>query len=385
MSNNANDQFTKEINDVMQLVVSNVYMQTNNIDVAYPYVAGAPGGGKTTALTELCNQLKWGLISTHFALKPLEETGGIPQFENIDIGGKNTLATIWSFPDIMKQLYLEAEKYKIVIWLLDDIHLCTSVHMAMLYELLTERKLRDYKIPKNVAIVLAGNHSDNKAGAKTMFSAIINRVMLLPVYTSYNNWKTKFAIKNKVHPAIISFFGNSKFEQFFHEEEQVDSPWGSPRSWTRFSNLISQLEKWKKKELASDELLYLSQAHVSKEASSEFLQYYKIFMKFDVKKILTNAESFELPESGVDQYAMLFALCTYYSSLKDPNEIVKPISKILYKYITDAPDLGVMAIHEIIDIEKALNKRNLYLKLADELNAIEPGLTFRLLKEINDV
>ena len=380
-----NDQYTKEINEVMKIVTSNVYMQVNGLDVAYPYVVGAPGGGKTTALTTLCSQLGWDLISTHFALKPLEETGGIPQFKNIKIKGKDTLATIWSFPDIMKELYLAAEKSKIVIWLLDDIHLCGTVHMAMLYELLTERKLRDYKLPKNVAIVLAGNHGDNKAGAKTMFSAIINRIALFPVYTSYSGWKLNFAIKNKIHPAIMSFFGNSKYDQFFHEKEQVDSPWGSPRSWTRLSNLISQLEKWKKQELSSDELLYLAQGHVSKESASEFLQYYKIFMKFKIEDILKNADDFELPDSPVNKYALAFALCNHYSRLQDPNTIIKQFSKIIYKYITDSPDLGIMIIHEIIDVEKCLNRRNLYSRLSTELNILEPGITSKLLKEITDV
>jgi len=380
-----NDQYSKEINDVMQLVTSNIFMQVNGLDVAYPYIAGSPGGGKTTALSTLCDQLKWGLISTHFALKPLEETGGIPQFETIKIGGKDTLATIWSFPDIMKELYIQAEQHKLVVWLLDDIHLCGSIHMAMLYELLTERKLRDYKLPKNVAIVLAGNHGNNKAGAKTMFSAIINRVSLFPIYTSFTGWKMNFAIKNKIHPAIMSFLGNNKYDQFFHETEQVDTPWGSPRSWTRLSNIISQLERWNKKELNSDELLYLAHSHVSKEGASEFLQYYKIFMKFNIKDIIQNADQFKLPDSPVNKYALAFALCSYYSGLKDPNEIIKQFSKIIYNYIRDSPDLGIMIIHEIIDIEKCLNRRNLYSALSKELNIIEPGITNHLLKEITSV
>jgi len=379
------DMYTKEINDVIKMIVSNAYMQINGIDVAFPYMVGAPGGGKTTSLAQLCSTYKWGLISTHFALKPLEETGGIPQFDTVTINGKPELGTIWSFPDIMKQLFIASEKHEMVIWLLDDIHLCGAIHMAMLYELLTERKLRDYKLPKNVAIILAGNHGDNKAGAKTMFSAIVNRIALFPVYTSYENWKINFAIKNNVHSAIMSFLGNEKYQQFFHEGEQVDSPWGSPRSWTRFSNLITKLEEWNKKEIPDDELLYLAHAHVSKEAASEFLQYYKIFMKFDMIDILQNYQDFELPISSINQYTLSFALCSYYAGLKNPNSIVVEFSYIVYKYIKNSPDLGVMMIHEIIDIEKCLNKRNLYSNIAKELNKIEPGITAELLKDITNV
>jgi len=375
---------TYEINDVVKnIVLPNIALQVKNEDVAFPYLAGAPGGGKTTIIKTMCEDRNWGLISTHFALKPLEETGGLPQFRKFKFNNQEILGTVWSFPDIMQQLYTMSQTKKIIVWLLDDVHLCTFVHMGLLYELLTERKLRGYKIPDNVAIVLAGNHNDNKAGAKTMFSAIMNRILLLPIHTSYINWKKNFAIKHNLHPAILSFF-NEMNEQFFHEDEQVNCPWGSPRSWTRFSNFLVQLEK-NDKIIPSDKLLYIAQAHVSKEAASEFVQYYKIMMQFDVKKILKEADDFQLPESNVDKYAMLFTLLYNYSNRKDPNEIINPFSKIVYKYIKDSPDLGILAIHEIIDIEKILNKRNLYMRLVDNLNTIEPGITSKLLKGLQNV
>lgn len=377
-------QAMKEINDAVTLIMSNCYLQTQDVDVAPMYVVGTPGGGKTAVQHSICRKYDWGLVSTHFALKMIEELGGIPQFENLEINNQPVLGTIWSFPDIMGKLFELSEKHEMVIWLLDDMHLCTSVHMSLLYELLTERKLREYHLPDNVAIVLAGNHGSNKAGSKTMFSAIMNRVTLMPIFTSYEGWKKNFALKNNIHLAIQSFLGNDRYQQFFHEEEQVDAPWASPRSWTRLSNILTALEEWNG-EVSEDDVLMLAQGHVSKEAASEFLQYYKIFTKFDIPDILNKGKNYDLPDSPVDKYALAYALCSHLGGTKDRKSINRPFAEIVYKYLKEYPDLGIMVIHELLDMEKIMNKRNIYMDIAKELNNIEPGITSKLLKEVSDV
>jgi len=402
MSDALNEQHTKPLHEICQLVVGNCYQQIMGEDVAAPYVIGAPGGGKTASLQALCETNYWGIVSTHFALKPLEETGGIPQFETFVVGGQEILGTTWSFPDIMKSLFLESEriinlhntmfkekklarKNPMVIWLLDDMHLCSAVHNAMLYELLTERKLREYKIPKNVAIVLAGNHASSKAGAKVMFSAIVNRSALFPVHTSFDYWKKHFAIPNGIHPAVMSFLENDQYNQFFHETEQVDVPWGSPRSWSRLSNMISTHEKWYSKSMAEDLTLYVATAHVGKVGASEFANYYHIFSKFDIPAILAASEKFELPDNPVDRYALAYALTSDFAGRKDRKNISEAFSRILFKYIKDHADLGLMVVHEILNIEKILNKRDLYLTVANHLNNFEPGITENLIAEVTDV
>jgi len=377
------NQMIKELNETLNLVLGNCYLQVQGSDVAPPYLAGAPGAGKTQSIQQKCIDFNWGMVSTHFALKPLEELSGIPQFTKVKVGDEEKLGTIWSYPDVMGNLFKLSTQHEMVIWLLDDIHLCGSVHMSLLYELLTERKLKDHKLPNNVAIVLAGNFGDNKAGAKTMFSAIMNRITMLPIFTSYEGWKKNFAIRNEVHLGIQSFLGNDRYQQFFHEDEQVDASWGSPRSWTRLSNIIKAMEQWNEK-ITDDDLLYIAQGHVSKNASSEFLQYYKIFNKFDVPEILKKGESYELPESTVDKYALAYAMCSYLGGVKDRKPINKDFSKVTYKYLKNYPDLGIMIIHELLDMEKMLNRKNIFMNISKELNEIEPGITGKLLEEVSN-
>jgi hypothetical protein len=43
-----------------------------------------------------------------------------------------------------------------------------------------------------------------------------------------------------------------------------------------------------------------------------------------------------------------------------------------------------MIIHEILDIERFMNKRNIYINVSRELNNLEPGITGDLLKQVSD-
>lgn len=380
-------QESKPLHEVINLVVENCYLQVSNVDVGTPFICGAPGGGKTASLQYLSKQFGFNVLSTHLALKPLEETGGIPQFERITINGQDLLGTIWSFPDIMKILYeLSETTDKIVVWLLDDSHLLSSVHMALLYELLTEKTLRSYKIPKNCAIVMAGNNS-HKSGAKTMFSAIVNRCILMPVHTDFNGWKNNFALRDdvKVHPGVISFLSNAQYQKFFHEEEQVDTAWGSPRSWTRFANEIFARETWYKKVLDSDVCLYLGTGYVGKDGASEFTTYYKIYSEFDIDNILVNASTFSIPDDGVKKYALAYALTVNYIGRDDRNKYLTNMAHIISLYMKDAPELAIMIIKEMGQLEKSLKKKNILNNILLQIQKTDAELSRNVLKDLGEL
>ena len=381
-------QNSKALPDVINEVLWNCHLQTQGIDVGIPFVCGAPGGGKTASIHYLSKEYGFGVVSTHLALKPIEETGGIPQFDTIMINGKPVLGTIWSFPDIMKTLYelSEQKKDSIIIWLLDDAHLLSPIHMGLLYELFTERSLRSYKIPNNCAMVMAGNTS-SKSGAKSMFSAIVNRCVLMPVYTEFNGWKMNFALKEetRVHPAFVSFLGNEKYQKFFHEEEQVDVAWGSPRSWTRFANEVKSREEYHKKIISTDTCLYLGSGYVGKEGASEFSTYYKIYSEFDIDNILANYKEYQLPDDRVKTYALAFALTTNYVGRTDRDKFLPNISHLIGLFMKDASELSIMIIKEIRQFEKVSNKKNILNKIIMQLQKTEPELTRNTLKDIVDI
>lgn len=375
--------------------------------VAIPNILSQPGAGKTAINTQFWLRLGWGVVTIHLAMKPLEELGGIPQFKDIEINGRTYPGTVWSLPDLIGQLYQMANNQQLggVVLCFDDVHLCGSIYLGLMQEFFTERTMRGYKIPDNVAIMLMGN-TTNKAGAKVLSSAITNRTCQMPVIADYDHWRMNFALGTpasppqlsfdpqklkgvaveieSVHKAVVSFLGQDLYKKFFHEEEQVESPWGSPRSWSRFSNWLSCYELVMGRTMPEHFCLYLATGHVGKDGASEFVKYYKIFSKFDIPAILADAANYNLPDSPVDRYALAYALTGYYCNHKKRKTIIPQFALILFNYFDNYKDLALMVVREILDTEKITSKKTLYMDLTMELNRLRPGITHELLSEVNN-
>ncbi len=382
-----NNQLEKALHEVIKLIIENCTLQINKIDVGIPFIQGTPGGGKTASIHHLSKQYGFNILSTHLALCPIEEMGGIPYFSKIMINGKEVIGTIWSFPQIMGKLYELSEQNPntLLIWLIDDAHLLSPDHMALLYELFTERTLRGYPIPNNCAMVMAGNTS-SKSGARTIFSAIINRCVLMPVYTDFDYWKNNFARleENNIHPVIISFLSNEANRKFFHEEEQVDQAWGSPRSWSRFGNELLFRERWYKKKVDIDTCLYIGAGYVGKEAASKFTTTYSIYHEFNLDDIFTNATTYKIPDDITKRYLLAHAIIDYYTGKPDKTKLAKSLAHILVSYIKNSPEMAIMIVKELNHIEKINRKKNTIDSVFKHINNIDPSILSNFIKDMGD-
>ena len=395
----------KPLREAFKFLLANIDMQIKNVDVAIPFLRGKPGGGKTGIITNYClNNPKVGFLSTHFAIKPIEETGGIPRFKKIKINGHEFFGTQWTIPDIIMTLYSLAQKYEKVIWLLDDSHLLSSAHMTLLYELFTERSIRGYRIPSNVGMCMAGNTS-NKAGAKTLFSAIVNRVMFMDVYTPFEHWKEDFAIPNNVNPIVVSFLQYETHAKYFHEDEKVDKPWGSPRSWTRLGNMIDGLLKEKIK-LTTQDILYLAQGHIG-DGASEFTTYWEIYSKFNFNKILSEIYNGQMDNiknmNNYEKYVMTSGLIKHYidnvttdksklprKELEKIKEREKWFTRAFAKFIIflfeNFEDLAMLTLRECWIYEKELKKRFMQNLINDIYNINKESIIYirKFFKEVQE-
>lgn len=362
----------KSLHEVIDLVDMMCTMQVNGIDSAIPFLRGEPGGGKTESIRNMAAKNKDKFLSCHFALKQPEDLGGIPQFTSININGEEILSTKWSIPEILEQLIRlseEAQKeHKKVIFFLDDIHRCGPFHVTALFELLSERKIREIHLPKNVAIVLAGNGSI-KAGAQLTNSAIINRCAVLDVRTDFDYWKEHWALPNGFNLHLLSFLTNQKYRHWFHSEEDIDNPWASPRSWSKLSNILNQFLN--EKETSADLIEYICQAHVGEAAAKDFVSYYQIMSNFNVNKIFREIEK-DFSEKSIQ-------------------EVVQKAIKIIQGF----DELKQFALSHAILIEftqserKEREKRNLYDVISTFLVAFYmnpkstfPEITISILKEL---
>ena len=183
----------------------------------------------------------------------------------------------------------------------------------------------------------------------------------------------------------MSFLGNLQYQKFFHEDEQVDVAWGSPRSWTRFANEVKSREEYHKKIISTDTCLYLGSGYVGKEGASEFSTYYKIYSEFDIDNILANYKDYHLPIEPVKTYALAYALTTNYIGRADRDKFLPNIAHLIGLFMKEASELSIMIIKEMRQFEKVSSKKNILNKIIAQLQKTEPELTRNTLKEIVDI
>jgi hypothetical protein len=408
MSNEIKGHQEKPLHELLDTILSwNVFLQLKGTEVAKPYIQGRPGGGKTASMISMCAKYGWNLFHLHLPLIPIEDISGLPQFEKIMVNGEMVEGTRWTFPEMLSEIYkLTSEVIKDpksgkevpkpCIVFLDDMHLASPSHLALGFELFSERKLRTYKIPDNVAFVLAGNAS-TKAGTKTQNSAVTNRLALYPVHTSYDHWKTEYAYPNGINDKIMSFLSRDTYKQFFHEDEVVNKAWGSPRSWTYLSNLLNEMENASSNgEVDQSILSYITNAHVSGSASSQFVSFYHIYSKTQMDKIYDGIKSVKCPEDELDKYIYMIAAGNEFVNRnlkeKDRNKktkIMEKLCEITCAISKHNSEIAISGIKSLMDMERAIagkdNAKTSYIEIARTLKVMGSNISGRVSADIRKI
>ncbi|MBN9169742.1 MAG: hypothetical protein J0J11_07475, partial [Microbacterium sp.] len=99
--------------------------------------------------------------------------------------------------------------------------------------MLLERRLGEYRLPKGTWVVAAGNRSEDRALVRTMSSALVNRVFVLPVRVDLDEWLA-WAERNGVRPEVRSFV--RYVPQALQRPVPADPvPFSTPRAWALLS------------------------------------------------------------------------------------------------------------------------------------------------------
>src|SRR5438309_2328561 len=74
--------------------------------------------------------------------------------------------------------------------LLDELPAAPPEVQKAFYSLLLERRLGEYRLPPGTWVVAAGNRSEDRALVRSMSSALLNRVFVVPVKVDLGEWQT---------------------------------------------------------------------------------------------------------------------------------------------------------------------------------------------------
>lgn len=227
-----------------KIIEQNIKAQLAGAGVAPICLSGAPGTSKSTTVGLIAQSLDMNIVTesgptlTHELLSGLPDTVDASQYQANSIDGTIPQATQWSIPEMVAKAIRAAEG-KPTVLLIDDFHMVSPHLQAYFYGLLLERRLGNFKLSDNVAIVLTMNDSD-KAGFNGINSAVRNRLAILPVEFNFEYWFKAYG--NRLHYMVASFL-KSKSNFCMEDETTTIEGYASARAWTAIANELNFHDK----------------------------------------------------------------------------------------------------------------------------------------------
>lgn len=190
---------------------------------------GLGGIGKSESIMELAKELKIGYIDVRLLLYNETDLKGIPYPD------ENHIKTIWLQNDILPYEKRDGERGILVF---DEITSCSRSVRTAAYQLLNERKLGEYTLPKNWIIVCLGNGPEDGGDFNGMEGNFLNRCSVYSVVPSIESW-CEWAIRKGINPLVVAYirFKNEDFHTFNPENDM--ELFASPRSWKAVSDILN--------------------------------------------------------------------------------------------------------------------------------------------------
>lgn len=293
------------------------------IDTDIPvFIHGSPGIGKSYIVNDIAKQNGLELIDVRLSQLDAVDLRGIPTISNEQ--------TKW-----MPPVFLPSDKDSSGILFLDELNSAPLSVQAAIYQLVLDRKIGEYTLPRGWRIICAGNKIDDKGIVFKLPSPLINRMVHIVLEAKYDDFKV-WAIKNEIHPFVIGFLG---FRPDLLSSEvpgttETNPAFCTPRAWNMLSNILKVNEDLK----AIHPIVY---GTVGYGAGIEFISFVKVYKTLpDIDSIL-QGQSDIVPEEPSALYALCAAIIEKYSSKEE--------AKNLFEYVKKLPvEFNVMLIKDLI-------------------------------------
>lgn len=252
-------------------------------------IEGSPGGGKTTIVHQVAEELGIPVIEKHMPTMLVEDFGIL--FPEKDSQSLNYKLPNW-FP-------VKGKAPEAGILLFDDRNQASADLQKVLANICQARTLHGVSMPDGWQVVSTGNKQSDRAGANRVLSHLRNRETVIDLDTHLDDWTT-WAIEHDVKPEVISFirFRPNALHDFDPQRDQNPTP----RSWVEgISDVLGVVP--------SEAEFECFKGAVGEGYAAEFVGFLRIFRKLpNPDAILMNPTTSEVPTDPPTQYAICGAL-----------------------------------------------------------------------------
>lgn len=190
------------------------------------FMWGPPGIGKSDIVHQIGAEQGREVIDVRLSLWEPTDIKGIPFYN------PNSNSMEWAPP-----IELPSDPDSDAILFLDELNSAAPATQAAAYQLVLNRRVGTYNLPKGVSIVAAGNRETDKGVTYRMPAPLANRFLHLEVKVSFDDWQ-EWAIKNRMHEQVIGYIGYAKQDLYDFDPRSSSRSFATPRSWSFVSDLL---------------------------------------------------------------------------------------------------------------------------------------------------
>jgi MoxR-like ATPase len=279
------------------------------------FLWGGPGLGKSDIVRLVAKQRNVALQDVRALLLDPVDLRGLP-YLSADQQSK------WATPDFLPR---DGEG----ILFLDELNAAPSMVQASCYQLVLDRKLGEYTLPKGWAIIAAGNRESDRAVTTRMPTPLRNRFTHLNFEVDMQEW-CEWAVDTDIRPEVVAFI---RFKpDLLSNFDRDANAFPSPRSWSFVSRILDRPSS----PGIEHELIA---GTVGAGAATEFTAFLTTFRNLpNIDAILMNPEQERVPSDAAAQFAVASAL-SYRATDTNFDRICKYLKRM-------PTEFSVLCVHD---------------------------------------
>jgi hypothetical protein len=196
------------------------------------FLWGPPGIGKSELVENITTELGGLMIDLRLGQMEPTDIRGIP-FYNKDIGKMD-----WAPPVELPDEEM-AKEYPIVVLFLDELNSAAPSVQSAAYQLILNRRIGKYRLPKNVVMVAAGNRESDKGVTYRMPTPLANRFLHQEMKVDFASWQ-EWAVTHKVHKDVVGYLSFAKQDLYDFDAKSSSRAFATPRTWSFVSELLEE-------------------------------------------------------------------------------------------------------------------------------------------------
>ena len=294
------------------------------------FIHGSPGIGKSYIVNDVASKNNLEIIDVRLSQLDAVDLRGIPSIANGE--------TVW-----MPPVFLPKEENSDGILFLDELNSAPLSVQAAIYQLVLDRKIGEYTMPKGWKIVCAGNKIDDKGIVFKLPSPLINRMVHIVLEAKYEDFKV-WAIKNDIHPFIIGFLGfrPDLLSSEVPSSSETNPAFCTPRAWSMLSNILLSNQDINK----ISPIVYGTVGYGAGIEFSSFVKVYKTLPDIDA---ILDGKALDVPSEPSSLYALSAAVIEKYNNINQ--------AKNIFAYSKHLPvEFAVMLIKDLIIKDESISE-----------------------------